>query len=127
MHSKMRKRIIIIDDDDDVRETICDVVVLAGHDAVGAADGRAALTLLTQDQFDLILTDLRMPGMDGWQLLSELQADAVLRRIPVCVVSAELDAPPSAARVLRKPFEIASIVELIDQILGREHCYRSAA
>jgi CheY-like chemotaxis protein len=127
MHSKMKKRIIVVDDDEDVRETICDAFVLAGHEAVGAADGRAALYLLQQDHFDLIVTDLRMPGMDGWQLLSALQGDAVLRRIPVCVVSGELETPVSAMRVIRKPFEIASIIELIDKILGREHRHRSAA
>jgi CheY-like chemotaxis protein len=127
MHSKAKRRVMVVDDDDDVRETICDAFVLSGHDAVGAADGRAALDLLRRAHFDLIVTDLRMPGMDGWQLLSALQGDAALRRIPVCVVSGELDAPASAARVIRKPFELASILELLDKLLARRHSHRSAA
>ena len=75
---KGRKAILVVDDDEDIRETILEVLALAGHVGFGAADGTGALALLHQRQFDLILTDLQMPGMDGWQLLSALRADAVL-------------------------------------------------
>ena len=125
--SKLEKLILVVDDEEDVRESICDVLALVGHDAVGAADGTSALGLLSQKSFDLIITDLRMPGMDGWRLLSALRADAVLRQIPVCVVSAEPEMPVSANHHIRKPFDLAAIVEMIDKLLGRVLPRRCAA
>jgi CheY-like chemotaxis protein len=125
--SRTKKRILVVDDDDDVRDALCNVLVLVGHEAIGAVDGRAALNLLGRDHFDLIFTDLRMPGMDGWQLLAALQEDARLRRIPVCVVSAESTAPASATRIIRKPFELVTIFDLVDKILGREPSRQWAA
>ena len=74
------KVVLVVDDDEDVRESICDVLAMAGHRSVGAADGRAALELLHTRRFDLIVTDLQMPGMDGWQLLSALEATLAISR-----------------------------------------------
>jgi DNA-binding response OmpR family regulator len=122
-----KKRVLVVDDDGDVREAVRDVLALAGHEAVGATDGTAALQLLRAEWFDLIVTDLRMPGMNGWQLLAALQSDAALRRIPVCVLSAEDRAPVSACRVIRKPFEISSLLELVEALLSRRGQQRCAA
>jgi CheY-like chemotaxis protein len=125
--ARTKRRILVVDDDEDLRETICDALALAGHDTVGVADGRAALTLLRARRFELIVTDLRMPGMNGWELLAALQADGRLRRIPVCVISAEADVPARATRCIRKPFELVSIVQLIDEVFARASEHRCAA
>jgi two-component system chemotaxis response regulator CheY len=126
--ARTKRRILVVDDDDDLRETICDVLALAGHDVVQAADGRAALAQLRARRFDLIVTDLQMPGMDGWELLAALQTDWRLRHTPVCVVSAEADVPRRAStRFIRKPFELASLVRIIDEVLGRACFHRCAA
>ena len=126
--ARTKRRILVVDDDDDLRETICDVLALAGHDVVQAADGRAALAQLRAKRFDLIVTDLRMPRMDGWELLAALQADGRLRQIPVCVVSAEADVPRGASTpFIRKPFELASLVRTIDEVLDRTRFHRCAA
>jgi CheY-like chemotaxis protein len=124
---KNKKRVLVVDDDEDVREAICEVLALAGHETTGATDGTAALQLLRGEHCDLIVTDLRMPRMDGWQFLAALQLDAALRRIPVCVVSAEADAPVPTDRVIRKPFVISSLVELVARLLSRQCHQRCAA
>ena len=46
------KRVLVVDDDQDIRDSICDALAIAGHDSVGAADGRAALELLRARHFD---------------------------------------------------------------------------
>jgi CheY-like chemotaxis protein len=121
------KLVLVVDDDEDVRESICDVLAIAGHSSVGAADGRAALELLHTRRFDLIVTDLQMPGMDGWQLLSALEATGVLASIPVCVVSAEAQAPGRATRFLKKPFDLVALLEMVTEVFARPRCHRCAA
>ena len=85
--SRIKKRIVVVDDDEDVRETICDVLNMAGHGAVGAADGRVALHLLQHARFDLIVTDLQMPR-NGWVAIAirppirhGVETDSCLRRV----------------------------------------------
>jgi CheY-like chemotaxis protein len=124
---KTTKRVLVVDDDEDLREAVRDVLTLAGYEAVGAIDGAAAVRVLREEHFDLIVTDLRMPGMDGWQLLAVLQCDQALRRIPVCVLSSEDYAPALPIRVIRKPFEASSLVELVGALLSRECQQRCAA
>ena len=122
-----KNRVLVVDDDEDVREVVRDVLTLAGHEAVGAIDGAAALRVLREEPFDLIVTDLQMPGMDGWQLLAVLQSDEALRRIPVCVLSSEDYAPAPSTRVIREPFNASSLVELVGALLSRECQQRCAA
>ena len=72
-----RHRVLVVDDEEIARDNLVHVLTKAGHRAVGAGDGHEALTALSQDPFDLVLTDLRMPGMDGMDLLA-----SVRRRYP---------------------------------------------
>jgi CheY-like chemotaxis protein len=62
-----------------------------GYEAITAFNGKEALEQIKKHQPDLILLDLMMPVLDGFAVLSEIKADAVLRDIPVIIVSAEHD------------------------------------
>lgn len=68
-------RILIVDDDPDVREVLGDMLVLQGHDVIDAASGKIALDMLAKYDFDCVLTDLRMPDMDGPQLFAAIKKD----------------------------------------------------
>jgi DNA-binding NtrC family response regulator len=72
-----RARILVVDDEAIARENLVHILTRAGHRATDAADGRQALAALAEEPFDLVLTDLRMPGMDGLELLAALK-----RRFP---------------------------------------------
>jgi CheY-like chemotaxis protein len=66
----------------------------------------------------LVLLDLMMPGVNGWEVLARMQADERLREIPVCIVSAVVDrCPPGATKVLSKPVRLAELLNTI-----AEHC-----
>lgn len=100
--------ILVVDDDPDLRETIAELLEADGHRAVRATDGEHALDLLGGDpgKLDLVLLDLRMPGVDGWQVASRI-GDAV----PVVVITAEstIAMPPNAVGQLKKPFTVAEL------------------
>ena len=64
-----RPRLLVVDDDVNVRKTLLDALEFSGYNAQGAEDGEAALALLREAAFDLLLVDLKMPGVDGIELI----------------------------------------------------------
>jgi two-component system, chemotaxis family, chemotaxis protein CheY len=85
-------RVLIVDDSPAMRSFIRRVMELSGLEVAcyaQAGDGGGALRVLAQEQVDVILTDINMPGMDGEQLVERLQQDRQLRGIPVVVVSTD--------------------------------------
>ncbi|HXJ84138.1 MAG TPA: response regulator [Candidatus Methylomirabilis sp.] len=86
--------LLVVDDSEDNRYTLTQRLLRQGYANVTTAEnGRQALDLLRAGAFDLVLLDIMMPEMNGYQVLSELKADACLRHLPVIMISAvdELD------------------------------------
>ena len=105
-----RARLLVVDDEQPQREMLAGILERAGFDVITAADGARALELLGQEAFDLLLTDQRMPNMDGLALLE--QAQRLEPRLPVVLmtaygtVSTAVEAMKrGAADYLTKPFE----------------------
>jgi len=104
--------ILVVDDTPANRETLCRRLHRQGHTTREAADGVEALTVLRKEAFDLVLLDVVMPKLDGYNALREMKADPALREIPVIMISA-LDELGSVVRCieagaedyLAKPFE----------------------
>jgi sigma-B regulation protein RsbU (phosphoserine phosphatase) len=84
-----RPRILVVDDNDDNRYTLTLYLELEGYTNVETAqDGEEAIARLTTDSFDLVLLDLQMPKVDGYQVLAWLKDQASLRDLPVIMISA---------------------------------------
>lgn len=115
------KSILIVDDDADVREMLSQFFAIEGYSVVTAANGREALDHLHHgDLADLILLDLMMPVMDGWQFRAEQQRDPKLARIPVVVLSAVYNARERAAQLgavdyMQKPVEFDKLIETAER------------
>ena len=82
-----RGRVLVVDDDPDQRAMMRRALERDGHEVLEAADGHAALALMTERPPDLVVLDLVMPGMDGFELLEALQHRLPLRDVPIVVVS----------------------------------------
>ena len=83
--------VLAVDDNEYNRDLIARYLKRQGHQVTLAEDGVEALDLLGSQRFDIILLDLMMPRMDGFEVLTRLQADPALRDIPVIVISAMTD------------------------------------
>ncbi|CAG4893945.1 response regulator [Paraburkholderia saeva] len=81
-------RLLVVDDNADLRDYMRRILGVAGHDVSVAVDGLHALEAVRATRFDLVLTDVMMPGLDGYGLLRELRADPGLRETPVLLLSA---------------------------------------
>jgi CheY-like chemotaxis protein len=108
--------VLIVDDDESVREALEMALQLDNHQTAMAADGVAALAWL-QDHPPpcLILLDLMMPVMDGWQVQARLQKDARLAGVPVVIITAFDRDLGSAAQLplLRKPIELDDLLNVV--------------
>lgn len=81
-------RLLVVDDNKVNRLLLIRTLELQGHHAAGAENGRVALQMLEREPFDLMLLDIAMPEMDGFQVLERLLANSRLRDLPVIVTSA---------------------------------------
>jgi CheY-like chemotaxis protein len=117
------RRVLVVDDDDGVRQVLAATLDVAGYEVQAAGDGADALEVLEHWQPDLILLDLRMPGMDGWTFRREQLADDSLADIPVVLLSGAEEAgcegdKLAAAAVVPKPFDIHQMLELVYRFAG---------
>jgi CheY-like chemotaxis protein len=114
--------ILVVEDDEDAREAMVALLQMKGYHAVPAGNGREALDYLDQAPApDLIILDLWMPVMDGWQFRSEQARNPRLAHIPVIVVTALSDrADVDANEVIIKPVDVDRLLTKVDQYCRRE-------
>ena len=84
-------RILVVDDEEIARRNLSHVLSREGYDVDCAQDGAAALALLAEKEYQLVLTDLRMPGIDGFEMIRRLRADPQLQELDIVVVSGLAD------------------------------------
>lgn len=110
--------VLVVEDDPDIREAVVEAITDAGYRVIEAENGVEALVLMRQSAPCIVLLDLMMPVMDGWQVAAEMDADPTLASVRVCVVSAtERAAPARSVCVLRKPIKLQTLLSTVE-----EHC-----
>ena len=117
--------ILIVDDDDKVRHALSYALTLAGHHVITAASSQEALDLSRDNSYDMIFVDLKMPGMDGWELIGSIK-----RRAPETMVvlitgwRVQMDderlKKNQVDAVITKPFELTEINHLLSMVVGKQ-------
>lgn len=120
---KQAAKVLVVDDERHVREIIVRALKRMGYVAIGAANANEALFQLSQKGFDVALLDIRMPGMDGLQLLQKVKSDFPnTRPIMLTGMSEEetvLEARDSGAvKYLRKPCDLYRLQQALQETLG---------
>jgi len=115
-------RILVVEDDEDARDAMVALLQMKGYRAVPAGNGQEALDYLKKAPVpDLIILDLWMPVMDGWQFRIEQVKDPRLAHIPVIVVTALSDrADVDANEVIIKPVDVDRLLTSVNQYCRRE-------
>jgi PAS domain S-box-containing protein len=122
----LRLKVLWVDDEPDIRSSGCEILDLLGHHATPAASGTEALALCEHEDFDLVLTDLGMPLMSGWQLVAELARRGVRSKVVVLTGWADYPADdhpdrPQVYEVLAKPLELNRLKELLRRVSLEVH------
>ncbi len=115
--------VLVIEDDHDARVALRNILEEEGYRVVSVTDGRRALDTLERMRAEppqLILLDLMLPVMDGWQFIERLRAAHGLSQIPIAVISAfEREPPEGVVEYLRKPIKLEALLRLVAR-----HCHR---
>lgn len=120
----MHRKILIIEDEKEMAQLMSWRLTQADFESRVAYDGRAGLTALNEEEPDLILTDIVMPGMDGHELCCQLQKKGVLSRIPVIVLTAFSNRIDDFHDIkiqefLVKPVDSHKLIETIERVIKR--------
>ena len=117
------KRILLIEDNHSLREEIINVLELEGFEVVTAENGRIGLERLKESIPDLVLCDLMMPDMDGYQTIQAIRANPATHLLPVILLTARDDETCKvkgmdigAADYVTKPFKIADLLRAVEAI-----------
>jgi CheY-like chemotaxis protein len=113
--ARERVRVLVVDDDADIRELLVEFLGSEGYDVTSAGDGVEALERARAHRPDVILLDLMMPGMNGWEFREIQRRDAQLADVPVVVISA-FDSDLDVDEVLRKPFRVEELLATVERL-----------
>lgn len=120
----MKKTILIVDDEVKIRDMVKSYLLNESYNVLEAEDGVKAIAILKDNKVDLVLLDLMMPGMDGYQTLRELRTDH--KRMPVIMLTAKTDEVDKllglemgADDYVTKPFSLRELVARMKAVLRR--------
>lgn len=119
------RRVLVVDDQEEIREMTALVLTGAGYDVQAAAGGEEALRRARQEPFDLVLLDINMPGMGGWETLRLMREDEDLAELPVAMFSVKGEVRDKtvglqygATDYITKPFAVDDLVARVERLLA---------
>lgn len=121
----MTSTVLVVEDEVDLLFTIALSLELSGYRVIKASSGEEALGLVEKERPDAVVLDIRLPGIDGWEVIGRLQAMGHFPATPVVLLSAQVD-PATAARAveigcqahLAKPFSTSELSGILRQLLS---------
>ena len=115
--------ILVIDDDDRVRTLLRDILVFGGHQVIEASDGILGMKYLEEGKFDMVLTDLGMPVMNGWEVAKWVKRKTP--QTPVGLITGwginleeEKIKESGVDLIIGKPFQVSEILEAVKQFVS---------
>ncbi len=116
-------KILVVEDDNSLCEALLDTLSTSGYEAVSASDGKRALSLIEKEQFDLIISDIQMPNMDGTNLLKKITNSGINTPVMLMTAYASVEQAVEAMRYgavdyLVKPFEAEVLVNMVERYIG---------
>lgn len=122
----LKLKILIVDDSVTIRKLVEDAFEKRGYRVIGAASGEEALDITLREHPDLVISDISMPGMDGWDLCSQVRKNPYTSFIPFVFLSAKAEAPDrikglqmGADDYITKPFDMTELVARVEMIFNR--------
>ena len=124
--TEKKKSVVCIEDEPEMIDLIKLILGRRGFELTGAMGGREGLELIRRIKPDLVLLDLMMPDMDGWEVYQQLKSDEELKKIPVIIVTAKAQSIDKVlglhiAKVddyVTKPFGPQELLQSVEKVLG---------
>ena len=122
----IRSTILVVDDEKNLRSMLEHVLSFHGYDVLGADSAEAALELVREHHPDLVVTDLKMPGRGGLDLIQEIRAEAANEKIMIIAITGNITTTMTRAgeiganTTLLKPFSPAEFIAEVRKLLGQK-------
>lgn len=121
----MPKKLLIVDDAESMRGLISITLKSNGYEVIEASNGRDALTKMSGQKIDMIISDLNMPIMDGIEFIIQVKANAATKMIPIVMLTTESDQEKKekgkqagAKAWMVKPFKPEMLVDVVKKVIG---------
>jgi CheY-like chemotaxis protein len=113
-----KSTVLVVEDEKESRETLCELLELEGYQVRSATNGREALETLTAsgDEICIVLLDLFMPVMDGWQVIDQLRADGRLASTNIVIITSAPHRAPSGLPVFEKPLDLDKVIRAVSRL-----------
>jgi len=123
MPKRQRKaRILVVDDEEDVGQLLSDILISEDHEVEVATDGCQGVEMFEKKSFDMVFTDLGMPGMSGWEVAEKIKT--INRKVPVALVTGwNIELKDKEMRdknidiVIHKPFEVKQVLRSVHEVM----------
>ena len=120
-------RILSIEDDPEMSSLIQLIFERKGHRVIGARRGELGLELIKSLKPDVLLLDLMLPDIDGWELYRQMKTDKELAKVPIIIVSARSEEQDAISgfhvidndRFIQKPFEVKELIDTVTHMLEK--------
>ncbi len=116
MAGKRGSIVLVVEDETESRETLRDLLELEGYTVETAPNGRAALEVMATLEPCVVLLDLFMPVMDGWQVIDRLRTDGRLGKMNVLVMTSAAHKAPADLPVFEKPLNLDKLMRLVETV-----------
>jgi CheY-like chemotaxis protein len=117
MEGERQRRVLVIDDDASVREVVCLLLTSFGYDSQSASDGASGLARFDEGGWDMVLTELSMPGMSGWAVAEVIRRQSPT--LPIVLITGRIDAEVQRRAeewglpVVPKPFRVEMLRTIV--------------
>jgi len=123
----INRKIVYIEDELDMIDLVRLILGQKGYEVVGAIGGREGLTIVRQELPVLVLLDLMMPDMDGWEVYQQMRAEEATREIPVIIITAKAQSIDKVlglniAKVddyISKPFSPQELIDSVERVIAK--------
>lgn len=124
---KQFNRVIYFEDEQDMVELVRLVLGREGYNVEGAFEGKAGLISVKENLPDIVLLDLMMPDMDGWEIFRELKNDEATKNVPIIIITAKAQSVDKVLGVeiaqvddyISKPFSPGELVERVEKVISK--------
>jgi DNA-binding response OmpR family regulator len=120
----MPKKVMVVDDEEDIRISVGQILEICGFEVVKAENGPDCLQKLQQGKPDLVILDIMMPGMSGWDVAARIKENDAWNAIPIVFLTAKGDEMSvgmgslASEEYIVKPFEVKKLKECVERILN---------
>ena len=116
MSTKPHSVVLVVEDEAESRDTLRELLELEGYTVETAPNGKAALDVLEALEPCVVLLDLFMPVMDGWQVIDKLRADGRLGKMNVLIITSAENGVPSDLQVFQKPLNLEKLISAVGAV-----------